>query len=82
MTKLEAYMDAVLDALIAGEEDGVYCGAEPGQVLGRLAQAADVPYKAVSLIVLRLEAMGLVEVEHKDHDEHRRANRIVCIRLA
>jgi DNA-binding MarR family transcriptional regulator len=76
-TTLDNYTLQVIDTVLA--HDGFYAKGDPGEVLGNLASEAEVPYKAVSLVVLRLEEMGLVTVDRQTHPDHGRANRIVSI---
>jgi len=76
----DQYADRVLDAILAA--GGVYASGDAGEVLHNLAVDADVPYKAVSLVVIRLEGMGFVEVDRLTHREAHRANKIVSIAIA
>ena len=69
--------DRVLDVIL--EHGGTFDIGDPGEVLGNLATEAEVPYKELSLVVLRLERMEWVHVERLDTPEARRANRIISI---
>lgn len=77
MAKIDEYMDRVLDVLI--EHQGVYTQGDAGEVLGNLAHESEVPYKAVSVVVLRLESLGFVQVDRVSHREAHRANKIASI---
>jgi len=76
----DQYASKVLDVLI--EHGGTYDQGDPGEVLGNLAHEAGVPYKAVSLVVLRLEEMGFITVTRWDEPTARRANKVVRIEEA
>lgn len=78
-TYLAAVMDDILDVLIL--EEGPFV-REPGQVLRAMAEITGHDYFTVSHAVLRLERIGLVEVERWSHREAQRANKLVSIRLA
>lgn len=85
-SKIEQTMDAVLDALI--EADGVWTGPW-GRVLSTLASRVhgeDLPpsgtlYQQTSAAVLRLEAIGLVEVERAYRDDPAKANIVTRVTL-
>lgn len=78
MTSLgDEYASRVLDVIL--EAGGTYQQGDPGEVLRNLSDAADVPYKAVSLVVLRLEEIGFLTVTRWDEPSARRANKIVKV---
>lgn len=86
MTKIEDTMDAILDVLI---EEGEWTGPW-AQVLSTLSQrvygdhvgVGSNEYHQVSMAVLRLEKIGLVQVDRAYRDEARKANVIQRISLA
>lgn len=77
--KFDEYADRILDVIL--DNGGTYSQGDAGEVLANLAHDADVPYKAVSLTVLRLENMGWLQVERWDGGEARRANKVVAVTI-
>jgi hypothetical protein len=79
MAKIDEYASKVLDVIL--EHEGVYSQGDAGEVLGNLAHESEVPYKAVSVVVLYLESLGFVEVDRVTHREAHRANKIASIKV-
>lgn len=78
MDKLDR-MELVLLAIEC--EEGVF-SREPGFLLADLSLLTGIEYKTLSATLLEMEAEGFVTIERLSHEEPRRANKLMTIRLA
>jgi hypothetical protein len=81
MTRVsQKWVDRVLTVLL-NQPGGKFDHGEPGEVLYRLAEMAEVRYEETTRCVVHLEALGWVKVNRLYHDESARANKIVSVEV-